>query len=169
MQVGLTEAARLTGKDASTITRACQAGRLSFNKDETGQRMFEMAELERVFGKLRSSEEQRPEGQGDETPAAVIEAIERAHLAEVSGLQREIRRLEDLVDVLKAQCGQWQGQASQITHLLTDQRAQAVKDTERTARLEEAIAARAMQPGIMEAVGKFVAGVQRSWKDRSAV
>jgi hypothetical protein len=26
-----------------------------------------------------------------------------------------------------------------------------------------------MQPGIMEAVGKFVAGVQRSWKDRSAV
>ena len=78
MQVGLTEAARLTGKDASTITRACQAGRLSFNKDETGQRMFEMAELERVFGKLRSPEEQRSEGQGDETPAAVIEAIERA-------------------------------------------------------------------------------------------
>ena len=71
--------------------------------------------------------------------------------------------------MLKAQCGQWQGQASQITHLLTDQRAQAVKDTERTARLEEAIAARAMQPGFMEAVGKFVAGVQRSWKDRSAV
>ena len=38
--------------------------------------------------------------------------------------------------------------------------AQEIKDTERTARVEATIAARAMQPGMMETVGKFVAGVQ---------
>ena len=58
MQVGLTEAARLTGKDQSTITRACQSGRLSFTKDESGNRMFDLAELERVYGPLRKPEEQ---------------------------------------------------------------------------------------------------------------
>ena len=59
MQVGLTEAARLTGKDASTITRACNSGRLSFTKDEAGNRIFDIAELERVYGPLRTPEEQR--------------------------------------------------------------------------------------------------------------
>jgi hypothetical protein len=144
----------------------CQAGRLPFNKDETGQRTFEMAELERVFGKLRSPEEQKPEGQGDETPAAVIEAIKRAHLAEVSGLQREIRRLEDLVDVLKSQCGQWQGQANQINHLLTDQREQAVKEAERTERLEGIYRRCAEKPTFMEAVGKVVETARSAWTER---
>jgi hypothetical protein len=125
MQVGLNEAARLTGKDASTITRACQAGRLSFSKDENGNRMFDLAELERVYGPLRKPEEQTVP---TANTAAVTEALERAHAAEVNGLQREIRRLEDQVRLLETQCNQWQGQASQITRLLTDQREQAERD-----------------------------------------
>ena len=99
MQVGLNEAARLTGKDASTITRACQAGRLSFSKDESGNRMFDLAELERVYGPLRKPEEQTVP---TANIAAVTEALERAHAAEVNGLQREIRRLEDQVRLLEA-------------------------------------------------------------------
>ena len=75
MQVGLNQAARLTGKDASTITRACHTGCLSFAKDENGSWTFEIAELERVYGPLR----------------------QRAHAAEVAaevaGLRREIDRL----------------------------------------------------------------------------
>jgi TolA-binding protein len=125
MQVGLNEAARLTGKDASTITRACQAGRLSFSKDESGNRMFDLAELERVYGPLRKPEEQTAP---TANVAAITEALERAHAAEVTGLQREIRRLEDQVRLLETQCSQWQGQASQITRLLTDQREQAERD-----------------------------------------
>jgi septal ring factor EnvC (AmiA/AmiB activator) len=125
MQVGLNEAARLTGKDASTITRACQAGRLSFSKDESGNRMFDLAELERVYGPLRKPEEQTVP---TANIAAATEALERAHAAEVNGLQREIRRLEDQVRLLETQCSQWQSQASQITRLLTDQREQAKRD-----------------------------------------
>ena len=136
MQVGLNEAARLAGKDQSTITRACQAGRLSFTKDESGSRMFDLAELERVYGPLR-----KPAEQTDPAPtadiAAITEALERAHVAEVTGLQREIRRLEDQVRLIEAQCGQWQGQASQITRLLTDQREQAERDDLRRQREPE--------------------------------
>jgi hypothetical protein len=42
MQVRLNEAARLTTRDVSTITRACQAGRPSFCKNENGSRVFEL-------------------------------------------------------------------------------------------------------------------------------
>ena len=121
MQVGLNEAARLTGKDASTITRAGQAGRLSFSKDESGNRMFDLAELGRVYGPLRKPEEHPHLA----TTAAITEALERAHTAEVTGLQREMRRLEAQMRLLETQCSQLQEQANQLTRLLTDQRAQA--------------------------------------------
>jgi hypothetical protein len=48
--IGLAEAARLTGKNQSTIHRAMKAGRLSYSKDEAGERKVDLAELERVFG-----------------------------------------------------------------------------------------------------------------------
>ena len=82
MLVGLNEAARLAGKDQSTITRAYQAGRLSFTKDARGNPMFDPAELERVYGPLRPPEEPPP-----------TDALERAIAAEVAGLQQEVHRL----------------------------------------------------------------------------
>ena len=48
--VGLSEAARLTGKAHTTIHRAMKAGRLSFTVDEAGERRVDTAELARVFG-----------------------------------------------------------------------------------------------------------------------
>jgi hypothetical protein len=48
--VGLTEAARLTGKHPTTIIRAATAGRLSFSVNAAGQRQFDIAELERAYG-----------------------------------------------------------------------------------------------------------------------
>jgi TolA-binding protein len=152
VQVGLTDAARLTGKDQSTITRACQSGRLSFTKDESGNRMFDLAELERVYGRLR-----KPEEQTDPAPttdiAAITEALERAHAAEVTGLQREIRRLEDQVRLLESQCSQWQGQAAQITRLLTDQREQGERERERQEREDRR---REHDPGTLAQRLKFV-------------
>src|SRR3954451_10938488 len=133
MQVGLNEAARLTGKDASTITRAGQPGRLSFTKDESGNRMFDLAELGRVYGPLRKPEEHTDPAPTADIPA-ITEALERAHAAEVTWLQREMRRLEDQIRLLETQCNQWQGQASQITWLLTDQREQAERDRARQER-----------------------------------
>ena len=47
--IGLAEAARLSGRNQSTIHRAMKAGRLSYTKDETGERRIDTAELDRVF------------------------------------------------------------------------------------------------------------------------
>jgi hypothetical protein len=48
--IGLSAAARLTGRNQSTIHRAMRAGRLSYTKDAAGERRIDIAELERVFG-----------------------------------------------------------------------------------------------------------------------
>lgn len=48
--IGLAAAARLTGRNPSTIHRAMKTGRLSYAKDAAGERRVEVAELERVFG-----------------------------------------------------------------------------------------------------------------------
>ena len=152
MQVGLTEAARLTGKDASTITRACQSGKLSFSKDEHGARLFDIAELERVYGTLRLPEEQTDPASASLDLAVITEALERAHAAEVQGLKREISRLEDQIRLLEAQCSQWQGQAAQITRLLTDQRERAAREEERHERRERA--ARASAPPHLATIGR---------------
>ncbi len=47
-------ASRLTGRDRSTITRAIESGRVSASKDDRGRYQLDPAELERVFGTLRS-------------------------------------------------------------------------------------------------------------------
>ena len=48
--VGLSEAARLTGKHPTTILRARAAGRLSSSVNSSGQRVFDTAELDRAYG-----------------------------------------------------------------------------------------------------------------------
>jgi chromosome segregation ATPase len=124
MQVGLTEAARLTGKDASTITRACNSGRLSFMRDDAGNRIFDVAELERVYGKLRTPEEQQAHDALGQDLTALHEAELRAKDAEIAALQREKRLLEDVIADLRRDREKWQEQAGQVTRLLTDRREQ---------------------------------------------
>ena len=48
--VGLSEAAKLTGRNQSTIHRALKTGRLAFAVAENGERRIDIAELERAFG-----------------------------------------------------------------------------------------------------------------------
>jgi hypothetical protein len=47
--VGLSEAAKLTGRNQTTIHRAMKAGRLSYTVDDAGDRRIDTAELDRVF------------------------------------------------------------------------------------------------------------------------
>jgi hypothetical protein len=47
--IGLSEAARLTGKPRSTIHRAMKSGRLSYTVGADGARLIDPAELERAF------------------------------------------------------------------------------------------------------------------------
>ena len=48
------QAAELTGKNRTTIWRACKAGRLSAARSDDGDFLIEPVELERVYGSLRA-------------------------------------------------------------------------------------------------------------------
>lgn len=51
-KVGAQRAAELTGRSKSTIQRAMNAGKLSFEIDGNGRRLIDASELDRVFGML---------------------------------------------------------------------------------------------------------------------
>lgn len=52
----VSEAVTLTGKSTTTINRHIKEGKLSAEKDVHGRRRIQVVELERVYGKLRMSE-----------------------------------------------------------------------------------------------------------------
>src|SRR3712207_1183392 len=117
MQVGLTEAAKLTGKDPSTITRAVNSGKISASQDANGSRVFDIAELERAFGQLKPDEQGKG---GDGGPVPADPRIEEMHEREKALLREQIRMLERQVDDLKVDREKWQAQAGSITRLVTD-------------------------------------------------
>ena len=47
--IGLKRASELTGKNQSTIHRAMKSGRLSYQTSDTGERLIDTSELDRVF------------------------------------------------------------------------------------------------------------------------
>ena len=67
--VGLSEAAKLTGRNQTTIHRAMKTGRLSYTKDEAGGRRIDTAELDRVFGIKSSLAADLQHGNGADAPA----------------------------------------------------------------------------------------------------
>lgn len=93
---GLTtqQAAELTGKNRSTIWRACKSGRLSATKSDDGDYLIDPAELERVYGTLR----------GVQPPDALRhDALQPdATTNETNGLRREVEMLREQVRVLTA-------------------------------------------------------------------
>ena len=52
--VSVSQAAQLTGKNRTTIIRAIDKGHLSASRHEFGQYLIDPAELERVYGTLRT-------------------------------------------------------------------------------------------------------------------
>lgn len=127
-KVGAQRAAELTGKSKSTIQRAMNSGKLSFDLDSNGRRMVDVSELERVFGLQQDT---GAGGNAGSMGGAVAEAeLEKAsNLLEIERLKMRIKMLEDKLhmteeqlDDLRAQRDQWQKQAAQM--LITSQYSQ---------------------------------------------
>ena len=145
--IGITDAAKLTGRNASTITRAANQGRLSFHKDSAGRRVFDVAELERVFGKLRNPEEVTHSAeavQSTNAHSAEFRMHERVHEAEKTALEREIellrermQEMKDQLDDMRDDRDHWRRQAETHIRLLTDQREEQVKREEQLQREAE--------------------------------
>ena len=127
-KVGAQRAADLTGRSKSTIQRAMNAGKLSFEVDRNGRRVIDVAELERAFGLLPQN---GGAGAVNAMNDAGVEAELRrtADLLEMERMKMRIKMLEEQIDLAreqledtKSQRDQWQKQAQQV--LLTSQYSQ---------------------------------------------
>ena len=112
--IGMTEAAKLTGKQRQTIHKAIKEGRISAIRSEAGEWRIDPAELFRVYPPLSTV--------NDNQSAKVDTGLQRVD----SGLQREvellrerIREKDDIISDLREDRDHWRQQA---TALLTDQR-----------------------------------------------
>jgi hypothetical protein len=109
--VGINEAARLTGKNKATISRDTKTGKLTATTNDTGAKRYQVAELERVYGTLRSpttgyapvdNHRTQPQETTNDTSA----------LTEVVKAKDEmIALLKDQVDDLKRERDNWRDQA----------------------------------------------------------
>ncbi|MGB0718869.1 MAG: entry exclusion 1 domain-containing protein [Bdellovibrionales bacterium] len=129
-KVGAQRASELTGKSKSTIQRAMNTGKLSFEIDANGRRVIDVSELERCFG-LDSGNTSSSAGEPSSgNSASVAHELEKAqNMLETERLKMRIKMLEDQLEVanttiddLKGQRDQWQKQASQV--LITSQYSQ---------------------------------------------
>ncbi|MCI5059994.1 MAG: entry exclusion 1 domain-containing protein [Alphaproteobacteria bacterium] len=141
-KVGAQRAAELTGKSKSTIQRAMNSGKLSYEMDTNKRRIVDVSELERVFGLNNAANNSAGVSNG----AAQAELEKAKQMLEMERLQMRIKVLEDQLDVankmvedLKDQRDNWQRQAQQV--LLTSQHSQKQADefrAELKAREEQA-------------------------------
>ncbi len=118
-KVGAQRAAELTGKSKSTVQRAMNSGKLSFELDANGRRVIDVSELERVFGlKGDAAKSTNNNVEHELEKAASLLEMERMKMR-IQMLEKQLETAEEQIDDLKSQRDQWQKQASQV--LLTSQ------------------------------------------------
>lgn len=128
-KVGAQRAAELTGRSKSTIQRAMNSGKISYDLDANGRRLIDVSELDRAFGLSQPGS-----GNGAAAPAMVSASVEQelekaSTMLEMERLKMRIRMLEAQlesaeiqIEDLRGQRDQWQKQASQV--LITSQYSQ---------------------------------------------
>lgn len=138
-KVGAQRAAELTGKSKSTIQRAMNSGKISFEIDNNGRRVIDVSELDRAFGLKPSETGGKSVEQELEKASSMIE-MERMKMR-IKMLESQLETAETQIEDLKAQRDQWQKQASQV--LITSQFSQKQAEElraqikERDARAQE--------------------------------
>lgn len=105
--VSLGEAARITGKNRTTIFRAMKTGRLSYTTTGNGDRQVDTAELDRVFGAT--------EAHASKSNSTHVALLER----QIASLERVCEDLRGRLDEANSERRNVQ---TQLTALLADRR-----------------------------------------------
>ena len=129
-KVGAQRAAELTGKSKSTIQRAMNSGKLSYEMDNNKRRIIDVSELERVYGLAGTTTASSSATSPVNAQAAIEAELKKASdMIEMERMKMKIKALEDKLEVthtsmedLRAQRDQWQKQAQQV--LITSQYSQ---------------------------------------------
>ena len=124
----------MTGRDPSTIFRALRKGRLSYSKDEAGNRRIDVAELQRVFPVETYSDPNKADAGNGAIRAPARARTEAPHgEAEawrqlVAAKDEALRDLRARVDAIEARLDASEAERRQLserlTAILTDQREQ---------------------------------------------
>jgi predicted site-specific integrase-resolvase len=115
--IGMTEAAKLTGKQRQTIHKAIKEGRVSAVRSESGEWRIDPAELFRVYTPVSTMND----NQNDKVDSD-LQRIDSGLQRELELLRERIREKDSIIDDLREDRDHWRQQA---TALLTDQRPQA--------------------------------------------
>lgn len=114
-------AAKATGKDRATISRAIKKGKISAVKGTNGQWKIDPAELHRVYPPL--------EGRNSAHGVAMATPDNTEILAENSVLKVKLEAMQQRADALEDDKQFLQGELKKATTLLTDQRPRASETT----------------------------------------
>ncbi len=122
MSYSLSDAAKATGKNRTTIQRAIKSGKISASKNENGAYEIAPAELHRIFPAIAQRSAQQPNETDSNSPQradATSETLRiRLEMLEKER-DRERAQLEETIADLREDRDRWRQQA---TTLLTDQR-----------------------------------------------
>lgn len=147
-KVGAQRAADLTGRSKSTIQRAMTAGKLPFETDETGHRLIDVADLEKLFGL-------RPEGQAPQESREDEDGETSQARLEIERLRQQVEHLEARIAETQDQCEAWRKQAQeamiacQAAQKQVDVFAETIRERDRREdeRRRQALEARAKAAG----------------------
>jgi hypothetical protein len=101
------------------------AGRLSYEKNESGERLIDVSELQRLFGEVRTEDVKNdaPGDRGHVTQLAETRAQLQLERAKNGLLAERVEELKGREAELREDRDRWRAQAEQATRLLTHQRA----------------------------------------------
>ena len=169
-KVGAQRAAELTGRSKSTVQRAMNSGKLSFEIDGNGRRLIDVSELDRVFGMLPQGNgggnaAQESSSQAELQRAADMLEIERLKMR-ARGLEEQIEILRDQLEDMRGQRDLWQKQSQQI--LITSQYSQKqAEELKEELRVREE-RARQQKQRVLEERMKKIQGQNENNNDKQA-
>ena len=153
-KVSVSKAALLTGKSKETINLATNSGKISYTLNQSGHKVIDIAELERVYPLVKSMDEieesgkvsnSQPDTNSDASDKDAQIALLRLKLESAQMLnetltserQRERNQLENEIENLRSSLEKSQDQHSKAMLLITDQSSSKNDDLEMTMRALE--------------------------------
>lgn len=119
MAITLGQAARLTGKGKTTLTRAIQAGRLSATRRADGGYEIDPAELARVYDVRIETPETVAETGNPVHQATPVElprdtGRDTETVARLATMEAELKGLKELLAEVRQSRDDWRGQAERL-------------------------------------------------------
>jgi hypothetical protein len=133
MRHTLGTAAKACGVGRSTILRAIKSGRISADKDDTGNYAIDPAELHRVFPPVAQERTENQEVGRDATEGGTAETA--VLKAKIQGLEALLKREQDAVEDLRRRLDFADEERRRLTVLLTHQ----TSETRPTAPLDTSL------------------------------